>query len=176
MRSISQGAGLGDYQRAYSKVSGAAGAVIPPSALREADSVPIRKASAGKRPHLSKKRANRNTGDLIRAIEQYAFLACACGLKIKVPPDFKKPSIRCPRCNRAHHVPIAELAAAGAVLAGGGLKPEPKQEPRQKYTYHRTGSGWESFRCGCGSLQQLSPAFSGDHIECHKCGRTTEIA
>jgi len=27
---------------------------------------------------------------------------CPCGVKIKIPPDFKKKIVYCPRCGREH--------------------------------------------------------------------------
>lgn len=50
------------------------------------------------RPSLKEKK--RELGDLMRTVNQFIFLQCLCGLKIKVPPDFKHPTLNCPRCNR----------------------------------------------------------------------------
>ena len=33
-------------------------------------------------------------------VNHYAFLACVCGLKMKVPPDFKQKEVKCPRCGK----------------------------------------------------------------------------
>jgi hypothetical protein len=106
---------------------------------------------------------------------------CACGLKIKVPPDFAKKSLECPKCGRENEVPVVELAAIGAVAdAVAGAAPEtaaPGQKPsgEEAYVYKRKGAGWESFACPCGNLLQLSPAFQGSALTCRQCGRITSI-
>ncbi|MFH2054557.1 MAG: M48 family metallopeptidase [bacterium] len=175
LRSIAQGAGFNNYQEAFSKVTGAA-ALLPASALKDAESVELRKAEAkSTRDH---KTQQRDLGDIVRAVNQYAFIACACGLKIKLPPEFKKDKITCPRCSRELMVPTAMLATAGGVL--DAVKKTQQQQPdsrddREQLTYHRHGNGWESFRCTCGHLLQLSPGFTGDHLTCSNCGKNVAI-
>src|SRR5690606_7028932 len=102
----------------------------------------------------------------------FLFLNCACGLKMKVPPEYQKPAVTCPRCGTVNQIPTAELAAAAAVLEAqrAGAAPAP---PGQ--VYRRRGGGWESFRCGCGRTLQISPAFVGDQVTCSNCGRVTTI-
>lgn len=47
----------------------------------------------------------RDAGDLLRRMNQFAFIQCGCGLKLKVPPDFTHPQVKCPRCHTVHNVP-----------------------------------------------------------------------
>ncbi|MBP2681164.1 MAG: hypothetical protein H6Q78_1027, partial [Candidatus Krumholzibacteriota bacterium] len=132
----------------------------------------------------------RETMDLMRAVNGYAFLVCACGLKMKLPPELATPTVTCPKCGRENRVPAAELAALGAVAgaaAGAGVVPgigpaagqaQPAAPPpaaSAPYEYTRQGNGWESFACGCGNLLQLSPAFQGSAVSCKRCGKTTVI-
>ena len=117
LRNISQGANFKNYQNAYALTKGKSAAIIPASGLRETEDIPIRKASVKKRKEPGKKKGMRDIGDLMRKVNKYAFLVCVCGLKIKVPPDFKNPVISCPRCGHKNEVPLAELAAAAAVAA-----------------------------------------------------------
>jgi len=122
--------------------------------------------------------------DLMRAVNGYAFLVCACGLKMKLPPELAAPTVACPKCGRENRVPAAELATIGAVVtAATGAGAVPGQAPTASegaeaggpYEYVRKGTGWESFSCGCGNLLQLSPAFQGSALSCKLCGRTTVI-
>jgi len=175
LRSMMYGANYLDYQKAFSSVKRTTSAIIPASGLREGG-IPIRKASVEKEEIRGKKAGMRDIGDLMRAVNKYAFLICVCGLKIKVPPDFKKPEIYCPRCHSKIEVPFAELAAVTTVAGRAiGEKEEEKETEVKPRIYVKKGKGWESFSCSCGRLLQISPAFQGLDIVCRACGRKTEI-
>jgi heat shock protein HtpX len=64
----------------------------------------------------------RSARDVMNQVNRLVVLPCACGLKIKLPPDFKGESLNCPRCGARHEVPVAELAAASAALEAAGRK------------------------------------------------------
>ncbi|MBU1694489.1 MAG: M48 family metallopeptidase [Verrucomicrobia bacterium] len=64
----------------------------------------------------------RSARDLMQQVNRFVVLPCACGLKIKLPPDFKGTSLDCPRCGTRHEVPLAELAAASVALEAAGKK------------------------------------------------------
>lgn len=175
LRGISQGVNYLNYQKAFSAVKGERAFIIPASGIKDTQTIPIREASVEPKQEYSKKKDAREIGDLIRAINKFTFLVCACGLKIKIPPDFNKSHINCPRCRRDIEVPLGELAAITAV---GAVIPEDtkqKQASLEPLTYKRKGTGWESFLCSCGKLQQISPAFSGSRIICTDCGRKINI-
>jgi len=111
LRNMAQGANFTAYEESFEQVAGEA--IIPKSQLQNDKTVSIRQAKDRKKTG-NKKKDLRQVGDLIRTVNKYAFLACACGLKMKIPPNFKKPTIICPRCHREHKVPLAELAAMTA--------------------------------------------------------------
>jgi heat shock protein HtpX len=130
--------------------------------------------------------------DLMRAVNGYAFLLCACGLKIKVPPEMNDPEIKCPRCGRANEIPRAQVAEFAQVAAAVGAMVGTKQTgdtgvpfaqpaeaapgPDKPLEYHRRSAGdWESFACSCGHLLQLSPIFSASQLKCPNCGTITRI-
>ncbi len=46
----------------------------------------------------------RETNDLMWKLDQYAFIACPCGTKLKVPPVYRGKKIECPHCGRMHAV------------------------------------------------------------------------
>ena len=58
----------------------------------------------------------RSAQDLLHRVNQYATIACGCGLNIKLPPAFDQKTIRCPRCGASHTVPLAERTAAATTL------------------------------------------------------------
>jgi heat shock protein HtpX len=174
-----------DYQKAYARVRGKDAVIIPQSGLRQTEVIDIRRPSVEKKTPATGKKGIHETADLMRAVNRYAFLACACGLKIKVPPDLEEPEIACPRCGRKHQVPLAELAAvaatAGALSAGDDALSAQQDgsdgpvQVHQQLVYQRKGLGWESFRCACGRMLQISPAFASSHVTCRNCGRRTLI-
>ena len=98
-----QGAGFMNYQQAYQEVKGKKGGIIPGSGLKEGDDPGIRKAFDG--ADLSdKKSMKRNTGDLMMAVNDYVFINCACGLRIKVPPDYNRDTVACTKCGTIHTI------------------------------------------------------------------------
>jgi heat shock protein HtpX len=174
LRAMSQGAGLAEYQHAFNQTTGSKSSLIPGSELKGAVAVPLRKAGEG--GVETAKAAQRKVGDLMRAVNKFAFVYCTCGLKIKIPPDFKKESLACPRCGHEVKVPSAELATAAAVL--GTLDASSRTGSEGGTTdqhYKRKSKDWESFACSCGQLLQLSPDFKGSEITCSNCGRKTII-
>jgi len=193
LRAMSQGAGLESYQSAYAGIKGGSRPLIPASGLRDHSGVDIREAHVEPAKDESARKQTRDVMDLLRAVNGYAFLICACGLKLKVPPDFEEPKIACPRCKRENEIPKAQVsditeaaAVVGAMvgtLAGGGAEEIPLAtrargagaESDAPLEYRRRTNGWESFSCACGNLLQLSPAFSGSQIRCNKCDRVSRV-
>ncbi|MCK4654809.1 MAG: M48 family metalloprotease, partial [Candidatus Cloacimonetes bacterium] len=178
LRSISNGANYIHYQNAFTMVKGrsARSNIIPSSGIHDANNIELREASEIKQK--PEKKGMRELGDLMRAVNKFAFVICACGLKMKLPPNFKKEKFECPRCGRINHVPVAELAVLAGVTQGlekQPKKPETTPSHKQIFVYHRTGKGWESFTCPCGSAKQLSPAFNKPYFYCNKCRRKIEV-
>jgi len=178
LRSIAQGAHFEAYQQAYSSVKGKGATIIPASGLKETERPAIRKPSVEKAAGRGKKKDMRDVGDLMRAVNRYAFLACVCGLKMKVPPDFKQSKLSCPRCGREHDVPLATVAAVTAGIDSvtqGRIEKTLTPASSQPFSYTRTGTGWESFRCPCGRMLQIAPNFAAPRIRCNGCGRRIEV-
>ena len=143
LRNMSHGVNFADYQKTYESVVGKS-ALLPSSALQDAEAVTIRKGTGDGGGKRNRKQQVRDLGDLMRTVNQYAFLACVCGLKMKIPPDFKKAKIDCPRCGRANELPLAELAAVTAIsdTLGGKDKQKParrRSSKRGKRGYNRSG-------------------------------------
>jgi len=107
LRSMS-GASLADYEAAYAKAKG--GGLIPGGELKASRPVGVRPPGAEEpqRPEPSAQDKARETGDLLWKLSGYGFIACQCGARLKVPPGFRGPQVRCPRCERVHEVPRAQ--------------------------------------------------------------------
>jgi heat shock protein HtpX len=189
LRFMNKGADYLSYQRAFSKMKGKPTMLIPSSGMKKNKHVDIRQPTPEEETAKNKKKTARDLMDLMRAVNGYAFLACVCGLRIKVPPDMDRPTIACPKCGHENEVPTADMATIGAMVgaavgagevAGEGAGPAPAipdetaSAPRE-LEYSRKGRSWETFSCACGRLMQLSPAFSGSHLYCKNCGRRTRI-
>ena len=103
LRNMSQGAGYSDYQNAYMKVKHKTERLIPNSVLDTDEKIGIRTPYKGEEV-IDKKNYRRTLGDLVMNVNGYSFVNCACGLKLKIPPTYKKPEVKCPRCGRINKV------------------------------------------------------------------------
>jgi heat shock protein HtpX len=102
LRSMGGGAGFADYDSSYRQVTGRPVGVIPAGSLRAAERVEVRQPGAADgRTHLDRVR---ETTDMLWRMNQYVFIPCACGTKLKVPPEFAGQTIACPHCGAQHEV------------------------------------------------------------------------
>jgi uncharacterized paraquat-inducible protein A len=115
-------------------------------------------------------------------MEGMLFLACACGMKIKVPKSYKGKDVDCPRCGKSVPIPVAVAAVAGAAAAGEEiLGPATEEEPAaaapadETLTIKYRPGRWQSFRCACDWTVNLSPNFKGSHVRCPGCGRDIRV-
>ncbi len=102
LRSIAKSADFNAYQDAFNKVKGKETNIIPPAELKDSTLINIRGAMGIPAVGLTKKQTQRNVGNLIMKLNDYSFINCPCGVKIKIPPDYKKKVVTCPRCSREH--------------------------------------------------------------------------
>jgi heat shock protein HtpX len=92
------------YQNAFNQVSRRETKIIPKSGLKDTTPIDIRSASGLPFIGETKKQAQRNVGDLVMQLNDYSFINCQCGVKLKVPPGYKNKIVACPRCKRQHKV------------------------------------------------------------------------
>jgi len=107
LRSMAGGAGFIDYEKAFRQITGKQN-VIPQDAVKDAQPVPLRAASEETGDHTQRVR---ETTDALWKLSNYGFIACPCGVTLKIPPGFKLPSIQCPRCHRTHQAGAATQSA-----------------------------------------------------------------
>src|SRR5512136_45982 len=103
LRSMAGGASLAAYNMAYSEVTKSGKGVVPRSALVGDQPVGVRPASATE-PQPEKIERVRETSDLMWKMSNYGLVNCQCGTKIRVPPNFKGQSIRCPHCGTVNSI------------------------------------------------------------------------
>jgi heat shock protein HtpX len=105
LRSVGQGANYFNYQQAYNKVKGKSSVIIPKSGLSDATNIGLRDAAIGiPLAGLNLKQTQRDTGDIMMKVNNYSFINCECGLRLKIPPEYKKDVVVCPKCGRTHSV------------------------------------------------------------------------
>jgi heat shock protein HtpX len=173
LKNMAHGVNYTDYQQAFIGVTRRSGGIVPPSALRDSKTIPVRESKIPQRKPQERKTQARDVGDLLRALNRYVFVTCLCGLKIKIPPDFKQEKLECPRCGRKHQVPIADAKRVAAVL---GAATALGAGTAKKEVYARKSTGWESFNCpSCGNLIQISPLFAGTQLRCQNCRTIIKI-
>ena len=108
LRAMAGGASYNDYDLAFREARSAKEGVISPSAMAAAGAVELRSASPPEpvRPEHKSEKAERTreVSDLMLRLSNYKTITCDCGTKLKVPPTFKDPSVKCPHCGQRHPV------------------------------------------------------------------------
>jgi len=98
------GASFNDYDQAYRQVHRGGKGVIPASAMAAA-AVPLAAPSQEERPvEPDEIHRARETSDAMWRMSDYKTIPCDCGAKLRVPPTFKEPRVRCPHCGRIHQI------------------------------------------------------------------------
>ncbi len=103
LRNMTHGASFKDYSDAFTNIKHTK-TVIPPTALTKED-VALRQADAKAKKEQRSEKQMRQIGDIMRKVNQFVFLTCLCGLKLKIPPNFKHNKVSCPRCKRKMDLP-----------------------------------------------------------------------
>ncbi len=182
LRSIAQGVSYGTYQSAWSKLD--RGAKMPASLASEAV-VPVRGAGAEAQQEQAARNAEarerkRDTGDMMRKLHDFIFIPCGCGTRIKLPPEWKEPEVKCPKCGLSHAVPLAGLAATAAILqergVGGGQEiPFAQARNAGRQVVEKPRAAWVTVQCRCGQKKNLGPGFDAPTTRCQQCGNDIEV-
>lgn len=97
------GASFNDYDQVYRQVHGGKGVI--PAASIAAETVPITTTKLeGEAGEPNEIQRARETSDVMWRLSNYNTITCDCGAKLRVPPNFKEPQIKCPHCGRTHQV------------------------------------------------------------------------
>jgi len=104
LRNMSQGASFKQYSDAFTNVTHHK-TVVPVAALGTKEDVALRQAGAETTKKGRADKQTRQVGDIMRMVNQFIFLTCACGLKLKIPPNFKGNNVKCPRCKKILDLP-----------------------------------------------------------------------
>ncbi len=100
------GASFADYDTAYRSAKGGTG-VMPASGLA-APAVGLREASPETSPVEDlpgRIERTRETSDALWQLNNYRTIDCDCGTRLRVPPNYRSLTVRCPHCGRVHTTP-----------------------------------------------------------------------
>jgi len=103
LRSMSSGASFKDYSDSYSMITHHK--TVVPSAELTNEAIALRQAGAEAKTQQRRETQMRQVGDIMRQVNQFVFLTCLCGLKLKIPPNYKADKVKCPRCQRVLDLP-----------------------------------------------------------------------
>ncbi len=70
--------------------------------------------------------------DLLSRMANFLMLTCICGVKIRIPDEFKRPSISCPRCGHANDLPRAQKGGPAGPSAQDPKEHDPKEIAREE--------------------------------------------
>lgn len=96
------GAGYDAYDQAYRGVTQKA-SVMSKDTVLGAVPAEIQTPDAARDDTTTRDRA-REAGDALLKLNDYLFLACACGNRLKIPPEAQFDRVKCPTCGRRHEV------------------------------------------------------------------------
>ena len=103
LRNMTHGASFKDYSDSFSAIKKTR-TVVPPAALTKED-IALRQAEAKAEKAQRVEKQMHQVGDIMRRVNNFVFLTCLCGLKLKIPPNYKPNKVKCPKCNNVLTVP-----------------------------------------------------------------------
>ncbi len=98
------GASFNDYDQAYRQVHRGGKGVMPAAGLA-AGAVPLAETKLeGEAGEPNELQRARETSDVLWRLSNYKTVTCDCGARLRVPPTFKEPRIRCPHCGKTRQI------------------------------------------------------------------------
>lgn len=91
LRNMTAGASFRDYSDSYTNITHHK-TIVPSAALTKED-IELRQAAAQAKSQQLREKQARQVGDIMRIVNGFIFLNCACGLKLKIPRISK--TLRC---------------------------------------------------------------------------------
>ena len=98
------GASFADYDKSYREVRGTSKVLVPAAAVTAAGAVALRAPQPEAAEKVEEVQRARETSNLMWNLNRYNTITCACGTKLRLPPKFKLPQVRCPHCGKINTV------------------------------------------------------------------------
>ena len=108
LRAMQQGVHYLSYQSAFQFIRNSREKILPAIASLDANPIMMKRPPLGWYEESNKKEAKRTSGDLIMQLNDFSFIHCMCGVKIKIPPEYKHSHILCPICKTKYSLPLAK--------------------------------------------------------------------
>lgn len=107
LRKMGGGVSYSNYEQAAEEI--AHRKIIPGSALTGNEAIPVRAPSTeGSLGEPDKFTRTRETQNLLFGMSRYRSLKCSkCGTTLRLPPDFKSATVRCPHCGTSNKADTA---------------------------------------------------------------------
>ena len=102
LRNMGGSAGLQSYDEAYKGVTGKPVGVVPFGTLKKSEQIEIKAPEGAGDTKIDRMR---NTTDMLWKMNDFSFINCDCGTKLKIPPELAGKRIMCPHCNKTHDAP-----------------------------------------------------------------------
>jgi heat shock protein HtpX len=97
------GASYEDYSKAYQQILHTDKTFIPSAEAAAVGIVALRQAQPGAEKPEEVERV-RETTNALWNVNKYKTITCACGTRLRLPPSYKLPEIKCPHCGRINPV------------------------------------------------------------------------
>lgn len=104
LRSMAGNVSLAGYESAYNQSHKGGGGIIPGSALAAVGTAAQLVAAETATAVPGEKDRARETSDVLWKLSNYRNVDCGCGLKFKIPPDYRSNTFTCPRCGTVHQL------------------------------------------------------------------------
>jgi heat shock protein HtpX len=98
------GASFNDYDQAYRQVHRVGSGIMSDATIAAGVAPLTATKPEEKTEEPDEMQRARETSDVMWRLNSYSTIACDCGAKLRVPPGFKEPKIKCPHCGRTHPV------------------------------------------------------------------------
>jgi heat shock protein HtpX len=104
LRAMAGNYSLSGYEDAYKQMHKSGGSIIPGSAL--AGGMPLAQpgSESAVADGMGMKDRAREAVDVLWRMHDYRQIPCSCGVKLKIPPDFKGDLVQCPHCHTIHDI------------------------------------------------------------------------
>ncbi len=98
LRTMAGGASMKDYSKSFSQIT-KANSPLPVAAITD-EIIGIRKPFDQPGKSSKQQKQMHQLGDLMRTVNGFTILTCSCGLKLKLPPNYKGKTVTCPKCKK----------------------------------------------------------------------------
>jgi heat shock protein HtpX len=98
------GASYEDYSKAYQEVLHTGKTFIPAAEAAAVGAVSLRRAKPEPAEKIGEVERIRETTNALWNAHNYRVIQCPCGTKMRLPPSYKQPEIKCPHCGRINAV------------------------------------------------------------------------